>query len=351
MPANRRYPQTMLRVMMRKTAEAHSAEGLRLIAAEAREVQTREGSLRAIGHLLRQLSVEVSLDRDEGYCAEALNFHLGLLEAYAGRPEAMAEHIQLSHTMPTAQDEHLFSDHVALCLAAREHQLDAVARKLPAVLVACMPRSASATLTYSLARLLDIPVLHISIGAFPDYFIAPSWLDKFLDGGAVTQDHFMLNPFNFGVLHARGARDVFVTIRDPRAAARSQVLWHSRWGNAGSATLEQRIEQQCVDRFIPWLQNWIDRSRDPTSPLRIHMLKYQDIVSDLAGTVRRIARVLRDEHPAMAPFAERRAVEETRLHFYQGDDERWRSEVGEPTRQRLWAACTPDIRELLRLAP
>jgi hypothetical protein len=351
MPFQRKYPQTMLRVMMRKSAETHSADALRGFAAEAKDIQGRDGSLRAVSYLLDKLSVEMSLDRNEPYCAEALNFHLGLLEAYAGRPEAMAEHIRLSRTMPCGQDEHLFSDHVAICLVVREHQLDALARKMPPVLFACMPRSASATLTYSLANLLDVPVLHTAIGMFPDYFIAPSWLDVFLEGGAITQDHFMPNDFNFGVLAARGRRDVFVTIRDPRAAARSEVHWRARWGNVGPASVEERIERQCLENFIPWLQSWIDRSRDPASPLRIHMVKFQDIVGDLPGTVRRIARDLRDEFPAMAPYAERSEVEEVRIHFKQGDDEAWRSEVGDATRRKLWAACTPAIRELLNLAP
>jgi hypothetical protein len=263
----------------------------------------------------------------------------------------MAEHIHMSHTTPGTGIEHLFSDFVAICLVAREHQVDAIARGMPAVLFACMPRSASATLTHSLARLVDAPVLHTAIGVFPNYFIAPSWLDAFIEGGAVTQDHFMLNDFNFGVLKARGPRDVFVTVRDPRAAARSQVHWLSRWGNTDAATLEQRIERQCVDNFAPWLQNWIDRSRDPTSPLRIHMFEFQDIVRDLPGTVRQIAQKLRHEFPAMAVHAECVDVEEVRIHFKEGDDEAWRSEVGEATRQRLWDACTPDIRELLQLVP
>jgi hypothetical protein len=349
MSSRRKIPQTMLRVMMRKSAERHSVEARHGFAAEAKDIQSREGSLRAVSYLLDKLSVEMSLDRNEAYCAEALNFHLGLLEAYSERPEAMAEHIRLSRTMPCGQDEHLFSDHVAICLVAREHQVDAITRKMPAVLFACMPRSASATLTYSLAKLLDVPVLHTAIGMFPDYFIAPSWLDLFLEGGAVTQDHFMPNEFNFGVLAARGPRDVFVTIRDPRAAARSEVHWRARWGNIGSASVEERIERQCLDNFIPWLQSWIDRSRDPASPLRVHVIKFQDIVGDLAGTVRRIARDLREEFPAMAPYAERLEVDEVRIHFKQGDDEAWRSEVSEATRQKLWDACTPDIRQLLHL--
>jgi hypothetical protein len=185
---------------------------------------------------------------------------------------------------------------------------------------------------------------------FPRYFIAPSWLDVFLEGGAVTQDHFMPEDFNFGVLKARAPRDVFVTIRDPRAAARSQAHWLARWGDGGAAPVEQRIERQCVDNFIPWLQSWIDCSRT-TSPLRIHMIKFGDVVRDLSGTVRQIARTLAPEFPDMAAYADRGDIDEVRIHFKQGDDEAWRSEVSDATRQRLWDACTPNIRELLHLSP
>ena len=341
----------MLRVMMRESAELHSGEELQRFVAAAKEIQDQKGSLQAVSYLIGKLGIEMSVDRNESYFAEAFNFHLGLLEAYSGQPEAMAEHIRLSRTMPSPEDDRIFADHVAICLVTREHQLDAIARKLPAILFGCMPRSGSATLTQSIAKLLDVPIMHTSIGVFPDYFIAPSWLDMFLEGGALTQDHFMLNDFNFGVLKARGPRNVFVTIRDPRAAARSQVHWLSRWGNAGSASLEDRIERQCVCNFIPWLQSWIERSRDPASPLRIHMIKFQDIVHDLAGILLQIARVLQDEFPAMAHYADRVDVEEIRVHFEQGDDEAWRSEVSEPTRRKLWDACTPEIRELLKLAP
>jgi hypothetical protein len=351
LPFQPKYPQTMLRVMMQKSAELHSAAAQHDFAAKAEDIRHREGNLRAVSYLLRTLGIEMSIDRDEAYCAEALNFHLGLLEGYSGRPEAMAERIRLSRTMPSPEDDRLFSDHVAICAIAREHQLDAISRNMPAILFGCMPRSASATLTHSLAKLIDVPVLHVSIGAFPDHFVAPSWLDSFLEGGAVTQDHFTLNDFNFETLKAKGPRSVFVTIRDPRAAARSQVHWLSRWGGDGGASHEERIERQCIDNFIPWLQRWIDRAREPGSPLRVHMIEFDDIVRNLPGTVRQIAQALQDEHPAMAAYAQRAEVEEVRIHFNQGDDEAWRAEIGEATRQNLWDACTADIRELLRLTP
>jgi hypothetical protein len=53
----------------------------------------------------------------------------------------------------------------------------------------------------------------------------------------------------------------------------------------------------------------------------------------------------------MATFVERSDVEEVRIHYKQGDDEAWRSEVGGATRRKLWDARTPAIRELLNLAP
>jgi hypothetical protein len=351
MPFPRKYPQTMLRVMMQKSAAQHSAQARHDFAAKAEAIQHSEGNRRAVSYLLDQIGVEMSVDRDEAYCAEALNFHLGLLDGYSGRPKAMADHIRLSRTMPSPEDDRLFSDHVAICMVAREHQLDAIKRGMPALLFACMPRSASATLTHSLANLFDVPVLHTAIGTFPDHFVAPTWFDYFREGGAITQDHFTLNDFNFDVLTSRGPQTVFVTIRDPRAAARSQVHWHSRWGSDGSASVEQRIERQCIDNFIPWLQRWIDRSREPASPLRIHMIKFQDIVRDLSSTIRQIAYILQDEYSTMATYAEWYSVAKVNVHFNQGNDVAWRSEVGDATRQRLWDALTPDIRKLLHLTP
>src|SRR5262249_23556717 len=154
---------SMLRVRTERGAEANTI-GERLgLARTVREIQSERGSREAVDHLLQQLGFELT-HRDESYYAEALDFHLGWLEAYAGHPEIMAEHIQKSKTMPSPDDECLYSDHVAISKVARHRQLRAVQRGLPAVLFACMPRSASATLTQTLAELLDVPVLHIAIG-------------------------------------------------------------------------------------------------------------------------------------------------------------------------------------------
>lgn len=344
-------PSAMLILTARKFVELYSEDARREVVRKVKEIQAKISSRHAVDYLIRQIGFEMSPDYNEDYFAEALNFHLGVLEAYSNRPGPMADYIRLSRTMPGPDDDCLYSDHTAISTATRRHQLDGVARGMPPILMACMPRSASGTLTHSLAHLLDVPVLHTSIGAFPDYFLAPSWIDALIQGGAVTQDHIMANDFNCAALKAAGFRDVFVTVRDPRAAARSQVHWLWRGEDGAPPSLERRIREECIDHFIPWLQSWIDCAHDSASPFRIHMINFKDIVQDLTGTVRRIARILQGDFPAMAAHCEIDAVKEIRVHFNQGDENAWRAEVDEATATALWEACSLEIRELLQLTP
>jgi hypothetical protein len=69
----------------------------------------------------------------------------------------------------------------------------------------------------------------------------------------------------------------------------------------------------------------------------------------MAAILRPISKILGATHPAIAAYAECHTVEEVRMHFVTGDDYAWRAEVGNQTRQRLWAACTPEIKSLLNL--
>jgi hypothetical protein len=255
--------------------------------------------------------------------------------------------------MPAGDDDRLYSDHVAASFQTRKHQERAIGRGIPAILFSCMRRSGSATVTHTLAKLCDAPTMRLSIGRFPDYFVAPSWLDMFLEGGAVTQDHFGPSDFNIGVLAQRGPLDIFVTIRDPRAAAYSSVLFAmpEPSTNIMRTNLEDMIERECLSAMIPWLQGWITWARKPENPLYVHWVPYAKTATNLSGTVRGICRILADRHPAMNRFTRRKDIDEVRLHFNIGNDDAWREKVGDATRQRLWEACTPEIRELLALKP
>jgi hypothetical protein len=344
-------PQSMLQLNVPRLSARTTPDRGFSLAEQAKAIQSGLGSRAANQFLLDRLGYDFSREHGESYFAEAFDYHLGLLYGHLGQPERMATHIGSSHTMPSMDDDQLFSDHVNVSHALRARQQAAIQRGMPPILAACMPRSASATLTHTIARLLDLPVLHLSIGWFPDYYLAPSWVDAFLQGGAITQDHFSPSEFNLGVLASRGPRDIFVLARDPRAAARSRIHFLAPPGSRDDRMIfEARFCHECIDDFIPWLQGWIDCARRG-GPLRIHFVTYRQISRDLPGVIGRICSILQQDYPALAPYRSLRAVEEVRTHFVSGDDEAWRAEIGEPARERVWSACTPDIRALLALEP
>jgi hypothetical protein len=335
----------VLRLRLAEFGRSRTPEAVQSFTAEALNIMRDGGSREANRYLLGKIGTRVAADYDEGYFAEALYYHLGLIHGYAGEPEKMAEYISLSKTMPGPEDDRLFSDHVASSRAVRERQEEAIERGRPAILFACLPRSGSATVTRTLARLCDLPVTHISVGNY----LAPSWLDMFLEGGAINQDHIAANDFNLGVLADRGPRDVFVTIRDPRAAACSAIL-HPVTGTTppySPEELEKAIEEECLSRAIPWLEAWIKAASVPDAPLRIHWVPYRQTVNDVPATVRRVCNILAERDPIMEPFVEIQDISEVRVNFVTGSDEERLARLSEASQGRLWEACSVELRELI----
>ncbi|HMG80893.1 MAG TPA: hypothetical protein VK591_19570 [Xanthobacteraceae bacterium] len=347
--ADRRRPQAMSELSLSRLNGQLSPRAARRITTEALAIARGRGSRAASDFVLHQIGIHGSPDNSDSYFTEAMHYHLGLLHAHSGNPTEMAPHLTDSHTMPNGESDLLFSDHVNLSYILRDRQLAAMKRGVPPILIACMPRSASATLTYTLARAVDIPVLHISAGNFPDRYLVPSWLNMFLEGGAITQDHFAANDFNIGVLQGRGPRDIFVLIRDPRAAARSQVHHLARGRDGGGELLARRIERQCIENFIPWLQAWIDCADNKKLPFRIHWLTYGEACRDPGAILRKIAGVLGADNNTIAAFAYAHSLPEERMHFVDGHDDAWRREVGSSSRDLLWQACTAEMKAMLDL--
>jgi hypothetical protein len=347
--ADRRRPQAMSELSLTHLKGQLSPRAARKITVEALAIQRGRGSRAANDFVLNQIGIRGSPDNGDNYFAEAMHYHLGLLHAHSGNPTEMAPHLTQSHTMPTSESDLLFSDQVNLSHVLRDRQLAAMKRGLPPILIACMPRSASATLTYTLARTVDVPVMHISAGSFPNHFLVPSWLNMFLEGGAITQDHFAASDFNLGVLQGRGPRDIFVLIRDPRAAARSQVHHLARGRDRGGEPLAPRIERQCSENFIPWLQAWIDCANNKKLPFRIHWLTYGEVCRDPGAILRKIAGVLGADNKTIAAFAYAHSLQEERMHFVDGHDDAWRREIGSSSRDLLWQACTAEMKAMLDL--
>ena len=348
-PLSAEPSRSMLRQKLLTAPERLGAPRALSIARTALAIKEEQGSREAVEYALRHFGMETADDLNEWYYAEALSYHLGLLFAHDREPERMAEQISLSKTMPGHDDDLLFSDHVQSSRLLDERRRRAKARAMPPLLFACMPRSASATLAGAVAEMLDMPVFHLALGRFPNLYLAPSWLDMFLEGGGITQDHLDANDFNVGVLSARAPRDVFVLARDPRAAARSYVHHLSRGRVASPRALEAAIEQECVARFIPWLQGWIDCSEGARAEIRVHWTTFGEVRDEPAAAFRKIVHAMQAAYLALSPYAHCEAVPDIRRHFVSGDDDGWRAEVGDAAKARMWDALTPEMRDLLAL--
>jgi len=194
---------------------------VRNVIAEVSEAQQQLGYRAGNQLIIDKIGLDAQFAQDEGYWREALDYHLGLLYAHVGEPEKAAEHFERSHTHPGHGGNQVFDGHQHESLELRRRQELARQRGMPSPVIAAMPRSASASLTQTLATLFDAPLMRISCGRFPNFYLVPRWLNSFSPGGAVLHDHFGAVPFNLKTLREGGVRRVFVRVRDPRPAAAS----------------------------------------------------------------------------------------------------------------------------------
>src|SRR5262245_33146847 len=71
-------------------------DGLRKAIRRSLRKQATVGNRAANDTLIKLLGVNVSITRDESYCQEALDYHLGLVHAHVGDIERAARHFALS---------------------------------------------------------------------------------------------------------------------------------------------------------------------------------------------------------------------------------------------------------------
>ena len=317
-------------------------------ALETRELRGNRAGNQAI---IDELGVAVRLERDEGYCAEALDYHLGLLYAHLGDPEKAADHFNRSRTHPGTGGNQLFSDHQYESLALRQHQEQAKERSIPSILIASMPRSASASLVQTIAGVLDIPAMRASCGRFPDFLLVPRWFGSASSGGAVLHDHFGPIPHNIKLLQDEGIHELFVRVRDPRAAACSAVNLDRRaYDDDHPTDLENLITDRYRTAFIPWIEGWINVAADPEADLQIEWLRYGGSREEIGATAQEVIARLATQQPELKPYAAGQIVP-VAANFVIGNDEGWRRQISQRGQDQLWEATPNAVRELLALQP
>ena len=140
---------------------------VRKIIAEVLEAQAQRLGYRAGNQvIIDKIGLDARFVQREGYWREALDYHLGLLYARIGEPEKAADHFERSDTHPFHGGDQVFDDHQRESLELRRRQERARQRGMPSLMIAAMPRSASASLTQTLATMFDAPLMRISCGRF-----------------------------------------------------------------------------------------------------------------------------------------------------------------------------------------
>jgi hypothetical protein len=313
---------------------------VRRIIAQILDVQQLHGNRAANQEVIDKIGLDVRQERDEDYCREALDYHLGILYAYVRDPETAAYHFARSGTYPSGGGDLPFPDHQRDSLELRRHQDLAKQRGMPSIFIVTMARSGSASLVQTLATALDVPVMRIS----SHRQIVPRWLDCFAGGGAILHDHFGALPYNLKTLRENGVRQIFVRVRDPRAAAASAVgLSNRKFGSPDDIDYESQMIQTCEQFLIPWVAGWMAAQAD----FEIHWLP--DSPSAIAKMAREILVTLAPQYPALEQYLSADIAEVT-ANLVTGDEDAWRKQINPRDQDRLWDAMPAAIRELLGLS-
>jgi|HubBroStandDraft_6_1064221.scaffolds.fasta_scaffold56683_2 hypothetical protein len=326
--------------------EPHFAH-VRQVIAHVLEVQKTRGNRAGNQAIIDGIGLDVEFVRDEGYCAEALDYHLGLLYAHVREGELAAHHFERSRTLPAGGGNLVFSEHQRNSLELRRRQELARERAIPSIVIASMRRSASTSLTQTLAAILDVPIMRVSCGRF----LVPRWLNAFMRGGAILHDHFRAIPFNLNVLREGNVREVYVRARDPRSAAASEVYRSDQaFADTDLPGYEHRVVAIYEHAFIPWIVGWIRAAADPSGGLRVHWVVHDPRRSSVSDAARQILSAVAAVHPEVAAHAAD-TVSEVRANFVTGDNEGWRTRISAAGQKRMWEATPNDVRSLLGLRP
>ena len=323
-----------------------SLERLPAIAERVEAARAARGARAAVATFIADVGVRVPL-RDDSYYQAAADYYLALLYAKMEQPQRAIDLIDRSGVLPGSGGEILFGDHVRQSIEMHERRLAAAARGMPSFLIASLPRSASATLTQTIASMLDLPIFRISLSRW----LVPRWLDAISPGGAMLHDHFRAYPHNVQVLRSGGVRDVFVLARDPRASGASAFFHRARrdLGTHDSSVVEAGIVE-IVERHARWLQSWLDLAENPETGIRVRWILSTDVRNNIGKVWRDLVEVLGPDYPEIRRYGAE-ALPSIKANFVRGSDESWREAVSLDGQTKLWSAMSPALRALLELKP
>jgi hypothetical protein len=296
------------------------------------------GNRASVEFIVKHIGVRVTNTRNDSYFAEAGNYLCAHLFAHADMPEEAAQAIAASNVLPFSGGDALCHDAVAESIGLAHMQDDAICRGAPSVILASMPRAASAALTQTLAQNTGAPIVRASIGEFPNSWLMPSWLRRVARGGAILHDHFGASEFNLVQLREQGINTVFVLMRDPRAAAVSAAKMQY-----GEQPKDGDIEAAYL-KYISWLRSWIDA--EWSAQIEIRWIKSQDVTREPASLKAVLTTIL----GANSNFADQISNVPLAIANFTGQPlDGWREAVSPQLRSKMWNLLSREIVDRLQL--
>src|SRR5215470_12659896 len=132
--------------------QGEKADAATELVKKARELAKSSNRL-AVEFLVDTVGVAVTSTRNEAYFADALNYMCAHIFAHANMPKEAAAAMAAAQVLPGSGGDALFHDAVAEGVALAHAQDKAIAHGAPAIVLASMPRAASAALTQTLAEI------------------------------------------------------------------------------------------------------------------------------------------------------------------------------------------------------
>jgi len=312
------------------------------------------GNYREVAAEFTRLVDVVPADSPNHVWRQVAHYNLAIVLGWARRFEEARQHMELSE-LPAGGDHDfmLYCTRLAIGQQLLERQAHAIAAGAPSIMIASLPKSASAFLSNSLARLLDVPVLRASFGNSDQGCVVESWARQIVQGGAVTHEHYPPTRDNLETLARAGVRRLFVLVRDPRAVIWS--IYHHVLERSDISGRRETFEGVYADWYrsiLVWLDCFL-AGRDHAAGIDIQTIDYDAIRRTPAETLARIVS-LAGVTITTEEIRRRLELDSTNRtkpdNFRSGDPGNWRTEVPDKIRAELWTMTPLNVRDFFAMS-
>lgn len=259
-------------------------ENVEEIIRNVSALKEKYGYREVCNYLLNKMPLKCYMANPDDYYERIAKYNLAMLLAGKGDFDGASE-IYQDLGLRSAGDlpALTFFDHCRKAKALREQQLDAIAREIPAIYLVAQPKSASASLSNSIAKILDIPILRVFGDGVIEY-----WLESFLEGGATTHEHTVANDYNLMTLESAGVTQLFVQIRDPRDSAMSILKMYKAQKSATTEFPSYEKYKEYFAQHLSFINDWASYYESENRQIEIHWVKFDELKKDMFNTIKGI---------------------------------------------------------------